>query len=169
MSKAPRTRQLASHAPEVGAAVRLGEETIANAGPAYDKCWNELAALLSTVAMEDATKREITGLMDLLYVIRLAHLKAERIFRDVAALTISKAPEIVKGVQRTKGGRQAGIKRKKKAEPRHQTWIDQARKHIASGTAPRDLSSLLAKRYIVNSKTMRNVLQDAELVPRRRS
>lgn len=169
MRKAPKARQLASHGPEVVAQVRMAGDVIAQAGPSYDKRWNELAALVSAVAMDDTSRAEIIGLMDLLYTIRLVHLEAEKVIRDVASLTMSKEAEIVKGVQRTRGGRKTGQGKKKEAERAHTSWIDQARKAIASGTAPRDLSGILAKRYTVTPKTMRKALQDSGLVPRRKS
>ncbi len=138
---------------------------IAEAGPSYDDHWNQLAALIATTAMDANARAEIVVLMDLLYTIRLVHLEAEKVIRDAAGLTIAKAPEIVRGVQRTRGGKSAGKKKKDTAKALHENWISSANKMIRSGTSHREVSGELAKRFDVTARAIRTALQEGGVLP----
>jgi len=168
MKKVSKVSRLAHFRANVLPAARTAGRAIAEAGPLYDELWNELAVLISTVDIDLESRSKIINLMDRLYAIRLEHLKAEKTFRDAAGLTISEAPEIVLGVKRIRAGKKTGKKKQATAATRHSQLIDAAKALLASGNQSHEVTGILEERNPESAKTIRTVLQDAGLVPRRK-
>ena len=65
------------------------------------------------------------------------------------------------------GGKNAGARKKELASIEHAQWVDKARKLIENGTDPREVSGVISKVVRKTPGTVRTVLQNAGVVPRR--
>ena len=164
MKKTSNVPQLASHGPEIIAAVRQAGGIIAKAGPRYDELWLELIALISKTEMDVEAKAEIMGLLDLLEMIRRVHLHADKLITDASCLTIAEAPEILLGVKRKKGGKNAGAAKREQASEWHSQCINEANRLLEHGKARHEISAVLATRFGKSARQVRDVLKKAEVM-----
>lgn len=114
-------------------------------------------------------REEVTDHFALLLLLKLEEKRDAPIRekgRD-ALIRANQRKRLEQWVARSTGGRNAGEKRKAKAEESHAMWVAKARAYLEQGEAPHNVSSKVASYYKKSPKQVRNVLQNCGVLKKR--